>query len=88
MPPRLGTIDFNRDIQPILSENCYHCHGPDAHARKANLRLDRQEGAFGKKRRWPRHRRPRQTRRQRTDLAHLQHRQGRGDADAEVEPHA
>ena len=41
-------VDFNRDVQPILSENCYHCHGPDAGARKAKLRLDRKEGAFGK----------------------------------------
>src|SRR5688500_16456748 len=41
-------IDFNRDIQPILSENCYHCHGPDGAARKASLRLDRKEGALGK----------------------------------------
>ncbi|MEO6741137.1 MAG: PSD1 and planctomycete cytochrome C domain-containing protein [Chthoniobacteraceae bacterium] len=41
-----GAIDFSRDIQPILSENCYHCHGPDAKARKAELRLDQQEGAM------------------------------------------
>ena len=45
-PLAAGTIDFNRDIQPILSENCYHCHGPDAKARKAELRLDTKEGAF------------------------------------------
>ena len=41
-------VDFNRDIQPLLSENCYLCHGPDAKAREADLRLDRQEGIFGK----------------------------------------
>jgi hypothetical protein len=39
-------LSFNQDIQPILSENCYPCHGPDPGARKAKLRLDRAEFAY------------------------------------------
>ena len=41
-----GRLSFNQTIQPILSENCYACHGPDPGARKAGLRLDRSEFAF------------------------------------------
>jgi len=48
LPARTATaapLEFNRDIRPILSENCYHCHGQDASHREGKLRLDESDSA-------------------------------------------
>src|SRR5881394_4329325 len=43
---KAAMVDYGRDILPILSDKCYHCHGPDEKGRKAKLRLDTKESAL------------------------------------------
>jgi hypothetical protein len=43
-----GAIQYNRDVRPILFDNCFACHGPDSAARQADLRLDKREVAVEK----------------------------------------
>jgi len=44
------SVDYNRDVRPVLAATCYACHGPDAGQRKARLRLDVADAAFAWKR--------------------------------------
>jgi hypothetical protein len=41
--PKPAPVDFNRDVRPVLSKNCFACHGPDAAGRASKLRLDRRD---------------------------------------------
>src|SRR5438046_4109000 len=44
-PPPQRRLEYNRDVRPILADNCFACHGPDSAARKADLRLDLRDKA-------------------------------------------
>lgn len=45
-PVGMDKVEFNRDVRPILSDNCFYCHGPDKSQRKAELRIDRRDEAI------------------------------------------
>ena len=47
VPCAAATVEFNRDVRPILSDTCFTCHGPDAANRKTKLRFDVESGAAG-----------------------------------------
>ena len=44
-PPE-AKVDFQRQVRPILSDNCFQCHGPDQSTRMVGLRLDQKEDAL------------------------------------------
>ncbi len=45
-PAAESKLRFNRDIRPLMSDTCFHCHGPDKNSRKAGLRLDIRDEAL------------------------------------------
>src|SRR5687768_552204 len=44
--PSAPPPEYSRDVRPILSDNCFKCHGPDEGARKGRLRLDLPDSAL------------------------------------------
>ena len=76
-------LDFNRDIRPILAENCFYCHGQDANKRQADLRLDVRDAAIEAGAIVPKDPRP-----ERARLADQRDGSQGADAPSEVEPAA
>src|SRR5260370_38356530 len=48
-PKATSTVDFQRQVRPILSDNCFPCHGPDKNTRMVDLPVDTPEGIFGQR---------------------------------------
>ena len=46
--PAATPVSFNRDIRPILANNCFACHGPDEKHRETKFHFDTEDGAFAK----------------------------------------
>lgn len=44
-----GVVDFNREVRPILAENCFYCHGQDGNKRQGELRLDQRQAALDRR---------------------------------------
>ena len=46
VPALVNAVDYDREIQPLLADLCYACHGPDAKTREADLRFDQRDSAL------------------------------------------
>ncbi len=80
-------VDFNFHVKPILSDRCFKCHGPDDRQRKAGLRLDVKDVAFGALASGRRAIVPGKTGTQRARPPHQQHRSEGDDAGPRIPPH-